>query len=169
MERKHERSGIDMRELTASFAYRFVAASILFGAEATAITFDDGLVHAVNADNRFPFDQVLVDDGLGSIPTNVNIVAGGEIATLVPGRAPVDPERVQIGEGEALAGPLPVELDEALLALKPELLQCKPSYDDRRALSGCFGEIPELRSEASEEGFDPGLRRQLESLGNVRE
>jgi hypothetical protein len=77
-----------MRGLTASFAYLFAAASIFLGAQATAITFDDGLIHVIDAGNSFPFDQVLVEDGPGSTPTTVNVVAGGEVATLIPGGAP---------------------------------------------------------------------------------
>jgi hypothetical protein len=47
-----------MRELTASFAYLITAASILLGEEAAVITFDDGLVHVIDAGNNYPFAEV---------------------------------------------------------------------------------------------------------------
>jgi hypothetical protein len=70
-----------MRRLTASFAYLFAAASILLGAQAAAITFDDGLVHVIDAGNSYPSELIFVSDGPGNEPTIVNVLSGGEIAT----------------------------------------------------------------------------------------
>jgi hypothetical protein len=50
---------------------------------AQAVTFDDGLVHVIDAGNSYPFDLITVQDGPGSIPTTVNILSGGEVATQV--------------------------------------------------------------------------------------
>ncbi len=69
------------RELTASFACLIAAASVLVGAEAAAITFDDGLVHVIDAGNSYPFDLLFVENSLEGAPTTVDVVAGGEIAT----------------------------------------------------------------------------------------
>jgi len=95
---------------------------------------------------------------------------GGPVElTLTLDGASVDPERVQIGDGGTRPGSLPVELDDALLHLKPEHLLGELSEDEPRALFGRVDEIPELRSEAGEERFDPDLKRQLEALGYVEE
>ena len=51
---------------------------------ASAVTFADGQVHVIDADNSFPFEGVTVNDGPGPITTTVNLVEGGAIGTLNP-------------------------------------------------------------------------------------
>ena len=46
-------------------------------APASAVTFDDGLVHVIDAANSFPLETVFV----GPSTTTVIVVAGGEIST----------------------------------------------------------------------------------------
>jgi hypothetical protein len=62
----------------------FIAAfSILLAQNASAIVFDDGKVHVVDAANSFPFEGVLVDDGPPPRPTTtLEVVSGGEIGTV---------------------------------------------------------------------------------------
>jgi hypothetical protein len=61
---------------------------LLLPLEAKPLTFADGLVHVIDAANSFPFDQIVIEDGPGGATTTVNLVAGGEIATSLPGGAP---------------------------------------------------------------------------------
>jgi hypothetical protein len=92
-----------MRELTASFAYLFAAASIFLGAEANAVTPDDGLVHVIDAENSHPFEGLTVDDAPDRIATTVNLVTvyvdsradlGSVAGTDGSDRGRPDPERV---------------------------------------------------------------------------
>jgi hypothetical protein len=59
-----------------------LAALLVMTAPAGAITFDDGLVHVIDTGNSFPFEDVDVFDGPGDTPTTVNVIVGGQIATL---------------------------------------------------------------------------------------
>jgi hypothetical protein len=70
-------SGI--RGLTSSLVYLLAAVSILLGVQAAAITFDDGLVHVIDAGNSYPFESVFVADGPGPSITGLWLVDGGEI------------------------------------------------------------------------------------------
>jgi hypothetical protein len=40
---------------------------------AHAITFDDGMVHVIDAANSFPFEATFVDDGPGPTTTTVTV------------------------------------------------------------------------------------------------
>jgi arylsulfatase A-like enzyme len=111
----------------------------------------------------------LVEAPLALLAFPVRVGGGPVELDLTLDGAPVDPERVRIGEGYALPGSLPVELDEALLRLKSEDLLGEHSVGEPRALFGRVDEIPELRNEVGEQRFDPDLRRQLEALGYVQE
>ena len=44
---------------------------------AQAVTFDDGLVHVIDAANSFPFESVEAIDSASGDPTTVNVVDGG--------------------------------------------------------------------------------------------
>ncbi len=46
------------------------------------ITFKDGLIHTIDASNRFPFEGVFVEDSLLGNPTTVNVAPGGEVGTV---------------------------------------------------------------------------------------
>ena len=70
-----------MRWFAASVGCVFAAVS--FGSAARAVTFDDGLVHVIDAGNSFPFEGVTVDDGPGGAPTMLNIVPGGYVGFYV--------------------------------------------------------------------------------------
>jgi hypothetical protein len=48
---------------------------------AQAITFDDGLVHVIDAGNSYPFEGVEVHDGPGASSTTVEFLDGGEIGS----------------------------------------------------------------------------------------
>jgi len=59
------------------------ASSMVVARNASAVTFDDGRVHVVDAANSFPFEGVLVDDGPPPRPTTtLEVVSGGEIGTV---------------------------------------------------------------------------------------
>lgn len=72
-----------MRILNASFTGIFAAALFIVGTDAVAITFNDGLVHIIDSGNSFPFEGVIVEDGPGGTTTTVQIVSGGEVATVL--------------------------------------------------------------------------------------
>jgi hypothetical protein len=74
-----------MRRLAGLLARIFAVALFVVGADAAAITFDDGLVHVIDAGNSYPFDKVYVYDGPSSIATTVEVVTDGEVGTLLPG------------------------------------------------------------------------------------
>jgi hypothetical protein len=66
-----------MRGLAASFTRIFAAALFILGTDAAAITFDDGLVHVIDAANSFPFESVEAIDSASGDLTTVNVVDGG--------------------------------------------------------------------------------------------
>jgi hypothetical protein len=70
--------------LTASFTRIFAAALLILGTDAAAITFDDGLVHVIDAGNSFPSESVTVQDGPGAATTTVTMV-DGEVGTTTSG------------------------------------------------------------------------------------
>jgi hypothetical protein len=72
------------RGLTSSLTCLFAAASILLGAQAAAITFDDGLVHVIDAGNSYPFAAVTLDNGPSSTSSGIDVVPGGDVGTSVP-------------------------------------------------------------------------------------
>jgi hypothetical protein len=53
------------------------ALSILLARNASAVVFDDGLVHVIDAANSFPFESVEAIDSASGDPTTVNVVDGG--------------------------------------------------------------------------------------------
>ena len=60
-----------------------IALLVLLAQNASAIVFDDGRVHVVDAANSFPFEGVQVDDGPPPRPTTtLEVVSGGEIGTV---------------------------------------------------------------------------------------
>jgi probable HAF family extracellular repeat protein len=69
-----------MRWLAACLGCLFAALSL--SSATKAVTFDDGLVHVIDAANSFPFEPADVRDGPGSTPTTLQIVDGGEISTI---------------------------------------------------------------------------------------
>ena len=71
-----------MRGLTASFTRIFAVVLLALGTDAAAVTFDDGLVHVIDAGNSFPLECVIVDDGPLGETTTLNALPGGEIGTL---------------------------------------------------------------------------------------
>jgi hypothetical protein len=75
-----------MRVLAASLIRIFPAVLFILGTDAAAITFDDGLVHVIDAGNSFPAESVQVSDGPGNSSTTLSIIAGGEIGTVAPGQ-----------------------------------------------------------------------------------
>ena len=76
--------------------------ALLLPVEAKSVTFDDGMVHLIDANNSFPFESVIVRDGPGSTTTTVNLVSGGEIghrdphARPAPGPNPPDLVRYRL-------------------------------------------------------------------------
>jgi hypothetical protein len=68
-----------MRGSAASFIGIFASASFILGTDAAAITFDDGLVHVIDAGNNYPFEGVIVKDGPGPSSTTVILAEGGEV------------------------------------------------------------------------------------------
>jgi hypothetical protein len=52
------------------------------GQNAEAIVFDDGLLHIVDANNSYPLEGVVVDDGPGGVTTSLRMIDGGEIGTV---------------------------------------------------------------------------------------
>ena len=70
-----------MRGLAASFTRIAAAALFILGTDAGAVTFDDGLVHVIDAGNSYPFEQVLVYDGPGASSTTAELLDGGEIGS----------------------------------------------------------------------------------------
>lgn len=69
----------------------------VFSAKAGAVTFADGAHHVIDADNSFPLEGVVVDDGPGASQTTLDILDGGEVGIfsfpsaglLVQGRSAV--------------------------------------------------------------------------------
>jgi hypothetical protein len=59
------------------------ALSSLLALNASAVVFDDGGVHVIDANNSYPFEPVLVYDGPGSAVTSVEVMPGGEIGTFL--------------------------------------------------------------------------------------
>jgi len=70
-----------LRSLSRWFALILMTGFALLTAPAGAVTFDDGLVHVIDAANSFPFDRVEVRDGPGGATTTVEILPGGQIGT----------------------------------------------------------------------------------------
>ena len=68
----------------ASFALRLGLALALVARSslALAITFEDGLVHVIDAQNSFAFEGVIVRDGPGGATTQVTVVDGGAIGSI---------------------------------------------------------------------------------------
>jgi len=66
-----------MRTLAVSLA----VAALLISLPAGGITFDDGLVHVIDAANSYPFEGVVVDDDPSGATTRIQVVIGGEIGT----------------------------------------------------------------------------------------
>jgi hypothetical protein len=60
---------------------RTIIALLFLSAPAYGVTFDDGGVHVVDANNSYPFEIVEVIDGPGPSSTVLAVVAGGEIGT----------------------------------------------------------------------------------------
>ena len=56
--------------------------TLLAEADASAVVFDDGLVHVIDSNNSYPDEDVIVRDGPGGAVTTVYIVEGGRVATL---------------------------------------------------------------------------------------
>jgi len=52
---------------------------------ASAVTFDDGEVHVIDASNSYPIEDVVVVEAPGGQPTTVSVVEGGEIGTQAQG------------------------------------------------------------------------------------
>ena len=52
---------------------------------ALGITFDDGLLHVIDASNSFPFEDVFVRDGPGGATTTVNVLEGADVGSFVDG------------------------------------------------------------------------------------
>ena len=67
-----------MRGVTASFIGIFAVPLFILGTDAAAITFDDGLVHVIDAGNSFPLEDVIVQDGPSGATTTVSVVDGGD-------------------------------------------------------------------------------------------
>ncbi len=53
---------------------RVAALSILLALNSSAITFNDGLVDVIDADNSFPFEGITVQDGPGGTTVTVVVV-----------------------------------------------------------------------------------------------
>jgi len=51
-----------MLRLVGAPARIFAVAFLALGTDAAAITFDDGLVHVIDAENSFPLESVIADD-----------------------------------------------------------------------------------------------------------
>ena len=62
---------------------RAIVLGILFGvSSAHAVTFDDGLLHVIDAANSYRAEDVLVLDGPSGATTTIHLVTGGEIGTI---------------------------------------------------------------------------------------
>ena len=87
-------------ERAAPFSYllslSFSFALLLLPVEAKPVTFDDGLVHIIDANNSFPFESVIVQDGPGSTNTTVNLVSGGLIGG---GLTAIDGSQIEMSGG----------------------------------------------------------------------
>jgi hypothetical protein len=53
------------------------AVLLLLGGDATAVVFDDGQLHVIDAANSFPLESVFILDGPAQATTAVTIVDGG--------------------------------------------------------------------------------------------
>jgi hypothetical protein len=51
-------------------------ALFIMGSQTGAIAFTHGLVHVIDADDRFPVEAFVIDDDLGSTPSTVDVVNG---------------------------------------------------------------------------------------------
>jgi hypothetical protein len=55
------------------------AVLLLLGGDATAVVFDDGQLHVIDAANSFPLESVFILDGPAQATTAVTIVDGGVV------------------------------------------------------------------------------------------
>lgn len=57
-------------------------AALLIAPPASAVTFNDGAVHVIDAANSFPFDIVGLEDSPGAGITTVRVVGGGQVTAI---------------------------------------------------------------------------------------
>ena len=68
-----------------SRCFALIAILALPSAPASAVTFDDGMLHVIDAANSYPAEDLNVYDGPAGEPTELLIVDGGEIGTIASG------------------------------------------------------------------------------------
>jgi len=71
-------------------ALSLVVLIVALGTEASAIVFNDGQLHVIDATNSFPLEVVTVEDGPGGSITTVRLVDGGEAAINARGSSVVE-------------------------------------------------------------------------------
>ena len=88
----------------AIFASLVVASVFVLGTEASAVVFDDGTVHVIDAANSFPAEGVLVTDSPGGATTTLIVVTGGVIGSASSDDLVARDSSEIIIEGGSIAG-----------------------------------------------------------------